>query len=82
MKILVDLSYLNKNKITGVSVFAVRLLYAIQRTHCNIEFLFVTSKNSHEYVQDLFPDSIIYDGVNLPVGSNPLNFVYQKIMKG
>lgn len=40
MKILVDLSYVDKDNPTGVSVFALRLLHAIQKLVKDIDFVF------------------------------------------
>ena len=51
MKILVDLSYVDKDNPTGVSVFALRLLHAIQKLVKDIDFVFLANKTSCEYIK-------------------------------
>ena len=75
MKILVDLSYVDKDNPTGVSVFALRLLHAIQKLVKDIDFVFLANKTSCEYIKGKFPNSRVCGGLDLPKGSNPVNFI-------
>lgn len=75
MKILVDLSYVDKDNPTGVSIFALRLLQAVQKLAKDIDLVFIANKNSFGYVKGQFPNSRVYGGIDLPKGSSPLNFI-------
>lgn len=76
MNVLIDLTYIDPNNPTGVSVYAERLISGLQlNSEINVHVL--CTHGNQSYIKTVFPSLLFHEFVNPLKGANPLN-VYRR----
>lgn len=78
MKLLIDLTYINPVRPTGVSIYAERLLRAMQTSCTDVGLSILACENNKTYLEHCFPNVQIVLFDNPLHGSSPLNVLTKK----